>query len=92
MAAMDGPLYCKWSSPTENQLMVEINRDTDMLSLKHSTMHVHEVTYVYVHNPDYCETDCSIVDMLNCCTVFIHIKARLKYTQGLKYTPGSAAE
>ena len=25
-------------------------------------------------------------------TVFIHIKARLKYTQGLKYTLGSAAE
>ena len=25
-------------------------------------------------------------------TVFIHIKAGLKYTQGLKYTPGSAAE
>ena len=25
-------------------------------------------------------------------TVFIHIKAGLKYMQGLKYTPGSAAE
>ena len=25
-------------------------------------------------------------------TVFIHIKAGLKYTQGLKYTLGSAAE
>ena len=25
-------------------------------------------------------------------TVFIHIKAGLKYTQGLKYMPGSAAE
>ena len=25
-------------------------------------------------------------------TVFIRIKAGLKYTQGLKYTPGSAAE
>ena len=26
------------------------------------------------------------------CAVFIGIKVRLKYTQGLKYTPGSAAE
>ena len=26
------------------------------------------------------------------CTVFIRIKVGLKYTQGLKYTPGSAAE
>ena len=25
-------------------------------------------------------------------TIFIRIKARLKYRQGLKYTPGSAAE
>ena len=25
-------------------------------------------------------------------TVFIRIKARLKYTQGLKYMPGGAAE
>ena len=26
------------------------------------------------------------------CTVFIHIKTRLIYAQGLEYTPGSAAE
>ena len=32
----------------------------DTLSLKYSTLHVHEVTYVHVHVHDYCETDFSI--------------------------------
>ena len=32
----------------------------------YSTLHLHEITYVYVHNYDYCETDFSTADMLNC--------------------------
>ena len=38
---------------------------------------------------------CALIEHSECTemhTVFIRIKAALKYTQGLNYTPGSAAE
>ena len=43
-------------------------------------------TYTYMHTHIHTYTHRYIH------IVFIRIKARLKYTQGLKYTPGSAAE
>ena len=48
------------------------------------------ITYTYI-----CMFVCVhvVVYMFVCvCTVFIRIKAGLKYTQGLKYTPGSTVE
>ena len=54
------------------------------------------VTFVkgfeFIQVVNYAGKVCQMVSSVLCITVFIRIKAGLKYTQGLKYTPGSAAE
>ena len=51
---------------------------------------LNNVIFIYEIKREYgCKYN---VIIIAACTVFIHIRAGLKYMQGLKYTPGSAAE